>query len=218
MNSSASKNISANYWIRVVVALFVSLCLSEIASAQPGYDRTARENTVDIHDTLLNFAKMGDKGMAEEMSAGISRTTKERHKRLSDQRRAELETLMALSKMTGKLVNVIRGGRQLQPTKTEREKRSVFDMNVKNLQRLFRLSQKLGYKGNAAFPVISWSHRIMQNVLAWIYLSMKVHRTKKGWPWHKRNFVYRFVCETIDESRIRRFIKNYYHLLCISQE
>lgn len=44
--------------------------------------------------------------------------THRRHKRLSDQRRAELETLMALSKMTGKLVNVIRGGRQLQPTKT----------------------------------------------------------------------------------------------------
>ncbi|XP_003486810.1 uncharacterized protein LOC100740040 [Bombus impatiens] len=155
MNSSASRNIPGSYCITVAVALFASLCLSEIVSAQPGYDRVARENTVDIYDTLLNFAKMGEKGMAEEMSAGISGMTKERHKRLSDQRRAELETLMALSKMTGKLVNVIRGGRQLQPTKTDRKKRSVFDINVKNLQRLFRLSQKLGYKGNAAYPVVS---------------------------------------------------------------
>lgn len=36
----------------------------------------------------------------------------------------------------------------------DRKKRSIFDINMKNLQKLFRLSGKLGYKGNAAYPVI----------------------------------------------------------------
>lgn len=97
---------------------------------------------------------MGEIGAAKELNQEISEMNKERYKRLSDQRRAELETLMALSKMTGKLVNVIRGGRQSSKT-NDRKKRSIFDINMKNLQKLFRLSGKLGYKGNAAYPVIS---------------------------------------------------------------
>lgn len=36
----------------------------------------------------------------------------------------------------------------------DRKKRSTFDINMKNLQKLFRLSGKLGYKGNAAYPII----------------------------------------------------------------
>lgn len=146
-----------------IVAMFGVLCANGIVSAQPVYERVTREseNTMSIYDTLLNFSKMGEIGAAEELNREISETSKERYKRLSDQRRAELETLMALSKMTGKLVNAIREGRESQSSKTNGRKkssiakRSIFDINMKNLQKLFRLSGKLGYKGNAAYPVIS---------------------------------------------------------------
>ncbi|CAD1476066.1 unnamed protein product, partial [Heterotrigona itama] len=40
---------------------------------------------------------------------------------------------------------------------SDRKKRSVFDLNVKNLQKLFRLSQKLGYKGNSAYPIVRYA-------------------------------------------------------------
>ncbi|KAK9306395.1 hypothetical protein QLX08_002912 [Tetragonisca angustula] len=150
MKSTTSRNTSGKFWMAVTI-VFALLHLGELASVQSGYNRIARQNTLNIHDT---FSKMGENGIAEQVNAEISGTIKNRQKRLSDQRRAELETLIALSKMTGKLVNVIRGGRQLQVIKTIK-KRSVFDLNVKNLQKLFRLSQKLGYKGNSAYPIVS---------------------------------------------------------------
>ncbi|XP_043510534.1 uncharacterized protein LOC122528937 [Frieseomelitta varia] len=149
MKSTTSRNTSGKFWMAVTI-LFALL---QLASAQSGHNRIARENTLNVHDT---FSKMGENGIAEQVNAEISGTIRNRQKRLSDQRRAELETLIALSKMTGKLMNVIRGGRQLQAIKTtDRKKRSVFDLNVKNLQKLFRLSQKLGYKGNSAYPIVS---------------------------------------------------------------
>ncbi|KAK1117653.1 hypothetical protein K0M31_015823 [Melipona bicolor] len=152
MKSTASRNIFGKFWMAITI-VFALLFLSEFATAQSGYNRIARENTLNIYNTL---SKMGENGIAEQMNAEISGTIKNRQKRLSDQRRAELETLIALSKMTGKLVNVIRGGRQLQAIETtDRKKRSVFDLNVKNLQKLFRLSQKLGYKGNSVYPIVS---------------------------------------------------------------
>lgn len=48
------------------------------------------------------------------------------------------------------LILFYRNGRK----KSSIAKRSIFDINMKNLQKLFRLSGKLGYKGNAAYPVI----------------------------------------------------------------
>ncbi|XP_017755587.1 PREDICTED: uncharacterized protein LOC108547499 [Eufriesea mexicana] len=154
MNCIADRIASGKSWVAVAI-VFGLLCLNEIASAQPGYDRVARGNTVGIYDSLLNFANLAKEDIAGQVNEEISGSVKERQKRLSDQRRAELETLMALSKMTGKLVNVIRGGRQLEANKNGRKKRSIFDINVRNLQKLFRMSEKLGYKGNGAYPVIS---------------------------------------------------------------
>ncbi|KAG7214089.1 hypothetical protein KM043_001448 [Ampulex compressa] len=80
---------------------------------------------------------------------------KERQKRLSDQRRAELETLMALSKMTGKLVNVSRGGRQLDNAKSGRRRRSVIGRNLGNLRTLFQAPGDPRHKGSDSYPVIS---------------------------------------------------------------
>lgn len=138
-----------------IVFLLAFSCLAAIISAHPGHGRYPNENQIGAHDALLNFAKTGENHFAEQANEELLGAVKERQKRLSDQRRAELETLMALSKMTGKLVTVTRGGRQLDASKIGRKKRSVFEMNMKNLRKLFRLSGKLGYKGNAAYPVIS---------------------------------------------------------------
>ncbi|XP_017787610.1 PREDICTED: uncharacterized protein LOC108570285 [Habropoda laboriosa] len=155
MNGIVERNASGKSWMAIAMVFWL-FHLTGIVTAQPGYDRLTNDNTIGIYDSLLSFAKVGQNDVAGQVNEEISGTIKERHKRLSDQRRAELETLMALSKMTGKMVNVMRGGRQLQEaTRSGRKKRSVFDLNVKNLQKLFRLSAKLGYKGTAEYPVVS---------------------------------------------------------------
>ncbi|XP_054001685.1 uncharacterized protein LOC128888647 [Hylaeus anthracinus] len=142
-------------WIKIV-SLFTLFYLSTIVSARPGYGRFTNENQIGAHDAVLNFARTGEDDLAGKMNEELLGVVNERQKRLSDQRRAELETLMALYKMTGKLhPTVMRSGRQLDISKIGRRKRSVFDMNMKNLRKLFRLSGQLGYKGNAAYPVVS---------------------------------------------------------------
>ncbi|XP_076240466.1 uncharacterized protein LOC143182990 [Calliopsis andreniformis] len=121
------------------------------------YRSGVNENTANTKNGFPDFAQSGD--IAEQINAELLGAAKERHKRLSDQRRAELETLMALSKMTNRFMNVpSRGGRQLDSSSTKvngKTRRSVFEMNMKNLRKLFKLSAKLGYKGNAAYPVVS---------------------------------------------------------------
>ncbi|XP_006615722.2 uncharacterized protein LOC102679584 [Apis dorsata] len=161
MRGNMKKRKSSDWksWMGIVT-IFGVLYANGIVSAQHVYERVTRENAMSIYDTLLNFSKMGEINAAEELNQEISKTSKERYKRLSDQRRAELETLMALSKMTEKSMNESLAeqskiSKQLQSKKTKHQKRSIFDINMKNLQKLFRLSGKLGYKGNAAYPVIS---------------------------------------------------------------
>ncbi|CAK9798234.1 hypothetical protein ANTPLA_LOCUS1483 [Anthophora plagiata] len=155
MNGIVKRNASRKSWMAIVMVFWL-FHLTGIVTAQPGYNRLTNDNTIGMYDSLLSFAKIEQKDITGQMNEEISGPVKERHKRLSDQRRAELETLMALSKMTGKMVNVMRGGRQLQETmRNGRKKRSVFDLNLKNLQKLFRLSGKLGYKGSAEYPVVS---------------------------------------------------------------
>ena len=154
MYTTGNKNTSGRFWIVIAMILAV-FHLPAIVSAQLGFERFKSENTIATYDNVLNFAKVGENDVAKQLNEELLGTAKTRHKRLSDQRRAELETLMALSKMTEKLVNVIRGGRHLDLTKSGRRKRSIFDLNVKNLQKLFRLSGKIGYKGNKAYPVVS---------------------------------------------------------------
>ncbi|XP_076618230.1 uncharacterized protein LOC143340317 [Colletes latitarsis] len=141
-------------WINIV-SLFSLFYVSAIIFAHPSYGSLTNENQIGKHDALLNFMKTGGNDFPGQMKEELLGAVKERQKRLSDQRRAELETLMALSKITEKLVNVTRGGRQLDISKIGRKKRAVFEMNMKNLRKLFRLSGQLGYKGNAAYPVIS---------------------------------------------------------------
>ena len=136
-----------------VMLLFTLFCLSTIVSAHPGYERFTGGKAADAQGGLLNFKETGHDG--EQMKEELLGAVKERHKRLSDQRRAELETRMALAHMMEKWVTVSRGGRQLNMLKTGRRKRSLFEMNMKNLRKLFRLSGILGYKGNPAYPVVS---------------------------------------------------------------
>ncbi|CAL7951755.1 unnamed protein product [Xylocopa violacea] len=146
------RNTSGKFWMTFVTLLGL-LYLNGIVIARPGFDKTTPKNKLDVYDALPNFAAIGEKDIAAQSKEEILGATKGRLKRLSDQRRLELETLIALSEMTLKLANVIGGGRQLEATKRNRKKRAIFD--IKNLQKLFRLSGKLGLKGNTAYPVVS---------------------------------------------------------------
>ncbi|XP_034191153.1 uncharacterized protein LOC117609217 isoform X2 [Osmia lignaria lignaria] len=118
MYTTENKNTSGRSWIVIAMILAV-FHLPAIVSAQLGFERFKSENTIATYDNVLNFAKVGENDVAKQLNEELLGTAKTRHKRLSDQRRAELETLMALSKMTEKLVNVIRGGRHLDLTKSE---------------------------------------------------------------------------------------------------
>lgn len=163
-NGQKRRNAFNRNWM-AIAAVFGLFYFNGIASAQPVDARNVREkdlSTAALGYDLLNrnSAKTDDEKLnIEQTKEEFSEIIKERHKRLSDQRRAELETLYALSKMTGYLVNVIGSGCEgpprLEIMKSGRNKRAVFDLNMKNLQKLFRLSGKLGLKGNAAYPVIS---------------------------------------------------------------
>ncbi|KAH0550042.1 uncharacterized protein LOC123261600 [Cotesia glomerata] len=61
-----------------------------------------------------------------------------RRKRVSDQRLAELETLMALARMRGKLVTVPVGFGRVDPAKIGRRRRSSIEYNLQKLQRILQ--------------------------------------------------------------------------------
>ncbi|XP_011495397.1 PREDICTED: uncharacterized protein LOC105360243 [Ceratosolen solmsi marchali] len=64
--------------------------------------------------------------------------TLSRPKRVSDQRLAEIETWLALSKMKGKLVTVPVGFGQVDPNKIGRRRRSSTESNLQELRRILR--------------------------------------------------------------------------------
>ncbi|XP_033325105.1 uncharacterized protein LOC117219782 isoform X2 [Megalopta genalis] len=141
--------------------LFVLFCSlfywSNNVSAQPGYQRlTNTEKRDGEPETLVDLANAEDNSIVGQLNAEIPVVINDRQKRLSDQRLAELQTLMRIQKINARLGAVTRGGRHVNALKVGRRKRSVFEMNMKNLRKLFKLSGQLGgYKGNLAFPAIS---------------------------------------------------------------
>ncbi|XP_026672704.1 uncharacterized protein LOC108628935 isoform X1 [Ceratina calcarata] len=163
MDRQKRRNAFGNNWMAIATVVGL-ICLNGIVSARPADDRGTRESRTALsYDHPLSLANTEEKDMIGQAKEELSGILKERHKRFSDQRRAELETLMVL---TGKLMNMIRAVRQLESARfvldlfvrgfiSDRHKRAVFDLNMKNLQKLFRLSGRLGLKGNAAYPVIS---------------------------------------------------------------
>ncbi|KAL7287483.1 hypothetical protein TKK_0018583 [Trichogramma kaykai] len=60
-----------------------------------------------------------------------------RPKRVSDQRLAELETLIALSKMRGKMITIPVGFGKIDPMKIGRKRRSPEQIEVTQLRRVF---------------------------------------------------------------------------------
>ncbi|XP_057317900.1 uncharacterized protein LOC130662936 [Microplitis mediator] len=61
-----------------------------------------------------------------------------RRKRVSDQRLAELETLLALARMRGKLVTVPVGFGRVDPAKIGRRRRSSIDHDLLKLKRILQ--------------------------------------------------------------------------------
>lgn len=142
MGKYTTANMKA--WRKVTLLLALALVSTCFVAAHPGHDRLANENAINKNN---GFVQNGD--IVEQMSAELLGAVKERHKRLSDQRRAELETLMALSKMTGKFMNVSRGGRQLDTAKWQKEAlrlRNEYEESEKIVQTFWktRLQRKRG--------------------------------------------------------------------------
>ncbi|XP_043280907.1 uncharacterized protein [Venturia canescens] len=65
-----------------------------------------------------------------------------RQKRVSDQRVAELETLLALARMRGKLVTVPVGFGRVDPARIGRKRRSSEDSGLEKLQRLLEAVER----------------------------------------------------------------------------
>ncbi|XP_078050265.1 uncharacterized protein LOC144476850 isoform X2 [Augochlora pura] len=140
-----------------LLVLFCSVFYwSTNTSAHPGFERLSKTEKQNVGpDTLVDLENAENNGIVGQPIAEVPVVIKERQKRLSDQRLAELQTLMRIQKINAKLGAVTRGGRHVDALKVGRRKRSVFEMNMKNLRKLFKLSGQLGYKGNPGFPAIS---------------------------------------------------------------
>ncbi|XP_043475637.1 uncharacterized protein LOC122507140 [Leptopilina heterotoma] len=90
-----------------------------------------------------------------------------RQKRVSDQRLAELETLMALSRLKGKLVTVPVGFGRVDPAKIGRKRRSNAGNDFQRFQRFLRTiseSELTDDESKDIFPA-SWFQRDVDNQL-----------------------------------------------------
>ncbi|XP_053596976.1 uncharacterized protein LOC128668278 isoform X1 [Microplitis demolitor] len=87
--------------------------------------------------TLLEYICV--KQLAEWYSSTRDKKDKtDRRKRVSDQRLAELETLLALARMRGKLVTVPVGFGRVDPAKIGRRRRSSIDHDLLKLKRILQ--------------------------------------------------------------------------------
>ncbi|XP_043280914.1 uncharacterized protein [Venturia canescens] len=77
-----------------------------------------------------------------QQHATVHQETKRRQKRVSDQRVAELETLLALARMRGKLVTVPVGFGRVDPARIGRKRRSSEDSGLEKLQRLLEAVER----------------------------------------------------------------------------
>ncbi|XP_051162528.1 uncharacterized protein LOC127282382 [Leptopilina boulardi] len=91
-----------------------------------------------------------------------------RQKRVSDQRLAELETLMALSRLKGKLVTVPVGFGRVDPAKLGRKRRSNAGNDFQRFQRFWKTISESELNDDDSKDIIfpaSWFQRDVDNQL-----------------------------------------------------
>ncbi|XP_011166597.1 uncharacterized protein LOC105200653 isoform X2 [Solenopsis invicta] len=138
----------------VVTCIFMALALPSLICGRPA--------TTDDGGSFLNTLESRASKPAENfsepkaISSLISQEdlpilTKSRQRRLSDQRRAELETLVTLSKINGKRsLNITRSYGYLDPVRIGRRRRFAVDQAATELVPI-----KEKHIGDPAYPLIS---------------------------------------------------------------
>ncbi|XP_012220583.2 uncharacterized protein [Linepithema humile] len=146
----------------MAICILVALTLPRFIYGRPAIDNNGSMLSMSVTraskpEDLLDYERKAilhsDSTLVEE---NASFPIKSRQKRLSDQRRAELETLMTLSRITGKrsLMIMAEGNGTLDPIKIGRRRRFTLDQIPIKLLPIHHIDkQKLD--GDPAYPLIS---------------------------------------------------------------
>ncbi|GAB1862192.1 hypothetical protein CAJAP_03271 [Camponotus japonicus] len=140
----------------IAICVFVALMLARFIDGRPTVDKNGLNLSMleSRGSNLADFSSYEPKAISSLGQGSFSFPVKSRQKRLSDQRRAELETLIGLSRITGKRsLNVTDGNGpiwQLDPVKIGRRKRFAVQIPVS-----IHHVKKLKRGGDPAYPLVS---------------------------------------------------------------
>lgn len=147
----------------MAICVLVALVLARFIHGRPTVD----ENGLNLSMSESRASKLEDFSIHEPKAISLSILhgsssfpAKPRQKRLSDQRRAELETMLGLTKITGKRsLNATQGNwqnRSLDPEKIGRRKRfAVRGISAESIS-IIRLVEKPKREGDPTYPLVSW--------------------------------------------------------------
>ncbi|XP_012534509.1 uncharacterized protein LOC105835606 [Monomorium pharaonis] len=134
-----------------IILLLVALALPRLICGRPAATDDGGSLLSMLKSHVSKSEDFSDPEVISPLVAqeALSIPAKSRQRRLSDQRRAELETLVTLSKINGKRsLNATRG--QLDPVRIGRRKRFTVDQAATEL-----VSIKAKHIGDPAYPLIS---------------------------------------------------------------
>ncbi|KAL0122031.1 hypothetical protein PUN28_007078 [Cardiocondyla obscurior] len=138
------------HYLMATCVLVAALLLPALVHGRPAtQDNKSMLNTLESHVSQhenLSRAKVISPPVVPEY---LLIPTKTRQRRYSDQRRAELEALVTLSKINGKRSLTTRGSRQLDPEKIGRRRRFAVDRAF--IGSTFTKAKRIG---DATYPLI----------------------------------------------------------------
>ncbi|XP_029671623.1 uncharacterized protein LOC115240546 [Formica exsecta] len=143
----------------MAIYVLMALVLVRFIHGRPAVDESGLNlSMLESHASKLEDLLIYKPRAISSFVQGSSFPAKPRQKRLSDQRRAELETLISLSRITGKRsLNVTEGNRpnrKLDPIRIGRRRRFVVNQIPIKLIPI-RHVEKLKRDGDPAYPLVS---------------------------------------------------------------
>ncbi|CAL1681402.1 unnamed protein product [Lasius platythorax] len=145
----------------MAIWVLVALVLARFIHGRPAVDESGLNLSMSESraSKLEDFSIYEPKAISSLVHGSLSFPAKPRQKRLSDQRRAELETLVSLSRITGKRsLNVTQGNwqnRPLDPEKIGRRKRFAVNQIPAELESPIRHIEKPKRDGDPTYPLVS---------------------------------------------------------------
>ncbi|XP_070153683.1 uncharacterized protein [Polyergus mexicanus] len=143
----------------MTIYVLMAFVLVTFIHGRPAVDESGLNlSMLESHASKLEDLSIYEPRAISSFMQGSSFSAKPRQKRLSDQRRAELETLMSLSRITGKRsLNVTEGNgpnRKLDLIRIGRRRRFVVNQIPIELISI-RHVKKLKRGGDPAYPLVS---------------------------------------------------------------